>query len=96
MNTIGPLDPVPLAAMLRRTDRVAELRSACVTIGGGERLLHTGLDQILRRIRDQGMIAGLITNGFLLGKERIERLNDAGQPRSASTTWILTRFPKRA
>ncbi|MBL9042441.1 MAG: radical SAM protein [Myxococcales bacterium] len=71
-------DPVPLAMMLRRIDRLAELRSACVTISGGEPLLHPELDQILRRIRDHGMIAGLITNGFLLGKERIERLNDAG------------------
>src|SRR6202030_1063213 len=29
-------------------------------------------------IRRRGMIAGLITNGFYLNRERIERLNEAG------------------
>lgn len=70
--------PVPLSIMQRRIARLAELRSACVTISGGEPLLHPELDDILRCIREHGMIAGLITNGFLLGPERIERLNAAG------------------
>lgn len=71
-------DPVPLPTMLRRIDRLAELRTACVTISGGEPLMHPELDDILRRIRENGMIAGLITNGFYLGPERIHRLNGAG------------------
>jgi MoaA/NifB/PqqE/SkfB family radical SAM enzyme len=41
-------------------------------------MMHPDLDAIIRRTRDRGMLAGLITNGFYLGKERIERLNDAG------------------
>ena len=40
--------------------------------------MHPELDAIIRRVRDRGMLAGLITNGFYLGPERIERLNDAG------------------
>src|SRR6266481_6237908 len=36
------------------------------------------LDEVIRHIRRRGMIAGLITNGFYLNKERIERLNEAG------------------
>jgi MoaA/NifB/PqqE/SkfB family radical SAM enzyme len=41
-------------------------------------MLHPQLDDLIRRIRSHGMMAGLITNGYLLGKDRIERLNDAG------------------
>ena len=70
--------PVPLPVMLRRIDRLAELGTACVTISGGEPLMHPELDAILARIREHGMIAGLITNGLLLGPDRIARLNQAG------------------
>jgi MoaA/NifB/PqqE/SkfB family radical SAM enzyme len=71
-------DPVPLPTMLRRIDRLAELRTSIVTISGGEPMMHPELDAIIRRVRDRGMLAGLITNGFYLGPERIERINDAG------------------
>jgi MoaA/NifB/PqqE/SkfB family radical SAM enzyme len=71
-------DPVALATMLRRIDRLAELRTGIVTISGGEPMMHPELDAIIRRIRDRGMLAGLITNGFYLGPERIERLNHSG------------------
>jgi MoaA/NifB/PqqE/SkfB family radical SAM enzyme len=71
-------DPVPLEVMLRRIDRLAELRTGIVTISGGEPMMHPELDAMIRRIRDRGMLAGLITNGFYLGPERIERLNEAG------------------
>jgi MoaA/NifB/PqqE/SkfB family radical SAM enzyme len=71
-------DPVPLPTMLRRIDRLAELRTGIVTISGGEPMMHPELDAIIRRVRDRGMLAGLITNGFYLGPERIQRLNDAG------------------
>jgi MoaA/NifB/PqqE/SkfB family radical SAM enzyme len=71
-------DPVPLPVMLRRIDRLAELRSSIVTFSGGEPMMHPDLDAIVRRIRERGMLAGLITNGFYLGPERIRRLNQAG------------------
>src|SRR5688500_594955 len=64
--------------MLRRVDLLAALGTATVTISGGEPLLHPELDQIIRRIRSQGMLAGLITNGYLLTLKRIELLNYAG------------------
>jgi len=70
--------PVPLPAMLRRIDRLGELRTGIVTISGGEPMMHPELDAIIRRVRDRSMLAGLITNGFYLGPERIARLNDAG------------------
>jgi MoaA/NifB/PqqE/SkfB family radical SAM enzyme len=71
-------DPVPLEDMFRRVDRLGRMGTAIVTISGGEPLLHPELDAIIRRIRSHGMIAGLITNGYLLVPERIERLNRAG------------------
>ncbi len=70
--------PVPLETMFRRIDQLAALGTTIVTISGGEPLLHPGLDEIIRRIRMHGMIAGLITNGYLLTVDRIQRLNHAG------------------
>jgi MoaA/NifB/PqqE/SkfB family radical SAM enzyme len=70
--------PVPLEAMCQRLRRLAELGTAIVTISGGEPLLHPDLDPILAHIRRHGMIAGVITNGYLLTAERIQRLNRAG------------------
>ncbi len=70
--------PVPLEEMLRRLDHLAGLGTAIITISGGEPLLHPDLDAIIARIRRRGMIAGMITNGYLLTADRIKRLNRAG------------------
>lgn len=70
--------PVPTAEMLRRVDRLASLGTGIVTMSGGEPLLHPELDEIVRHIRDRGMIATIITNGYLLTCDRIKRLNRAG------------------
>src|SRR5207302_2235039 len=58
--------PVPLEAMLRRIDRLAELGTTIMTLSGGEPTLHPDLDAIIARIREHGRIATLITNGYLL------------------------------
>src|SRR5712672_812136 len=71
-------DPVPLDEMLRRIDDLGRLGTSVITISGGEPLLHPELDQIIARIRKTGAIAGMITNGYLLMPDRIERLNKAG------------------
>jgi len=70
--------PVPIEEMYRRIDKLGSLGTAVVTISGGEPLMHPELDDVIRRIRANGMIAGLITNGYLLVAERIQRLNRAG------------------
>jgi MoaA/NifB/PqqE/SkfB family radical SAM enzyme len=70
--------PVPTEEMFRRIDRLGEMGTAVITISGGEPLLHPDLDAIITRIRKNGIMAGLITNGYLLVAERIERLNRAG------------------
>ncbi|HKV28508.1 MAG TPA: radical SAM protein [Candidatus Acidoferrales bacterium] len=70
--------PVPLGEMMGRVDRLASFGTSIITISGGEPLLHPELDDIIRRIRHRGMIAGMITNGYLLVADRIKRLNSAG------------------
>jgi MoaA/NifB/PqqE/SkfB family radical SAM enzyme len=70
--------PVPVEEMFDRIDRLGKMGTSIVTISGGELLLHPELDAIIARIRKNGMIAGLITNGYLLVADRIERLNRAG------------------
>ncbi len=70
--------PVPTETMFRRVDKLGELGTSVVTISGGEPLLHPELDEIVGRIRQHGIVAGMITNGYLLVPERIERLNRAG------------------
>jgi MoaA/NifB/PqqE/SkfB family radical SAM enzyme len=70
--------PVALDVMHRRLDHLAGLGTGIITISGGEPLLHPELDQIISRIRRNGTIAGMITNGYLLTAERIQRLNRAG------------------
>lgn len=71
-------NPVPLEEMNRRLDKLAELGTSIVTISGGEPLMHPDLDEMIRRIREHKMIAGLISNGYYFTPERIKRLNDAG------------------
>jgi MoaA/NifB/PqqE/SkfB family radical SAM enzyme len=70
--------PVPTADILHRIDRLAALGTGVVTLSGGEPLLHPDLDVIVRHIRRRGAIATVITNGYLLSRDRIERLNRAG------------------
>lgn len=70
--------PVPLEEMYRRIDKLAALGTTLITISGGETLLHPQLDEIIRRIRSHAIIAGLITNGYLLTPQRIRQLNEAG------------------
>ena len=70
--------PVPLADLKRRLDLLASFGTGIVTISGGEPLLHPELDDVIGHIRRHRMIAGMITNGYLLTAERIERLNQAG------------------
>jgi MoaA/NifB/PqqE/SkfB family radical SAM enzyme len=71
-------NPVPTEEMFRRIDRLGAMGAAVITISGGEPLLHPDLDAIIARIRKNEMMAGLITNGYLLVADRIERLNRAG------------------
>ena len=70
--------PIPTDEMIRRIDRLAYLRTSIVTISGGEPLMHPEIEKIIARIRYHGMIAGIITNGYLLTPKKIVALNEAG------------------
>jgi len=69
---------VPLPEMKKRLDILADMGTSIITISGGEPLMHEELAEIIRHVRRRGMIAGMITNGFLLSVEWIQKLNEAG------------------
>jgi len=69
---------VPIEEMRNRIGHLGRLGTAIITISGGEPLLHTDLDEVIRAIRKTGAIAGMITNGYLLTADRIQKLNAAG------------------
>lgn len=71
-------DPVPTEVVKHRIDLLADLGTSIVTISGGEPLMHPELDEIIRHIKRRRMIAGLISNGYLMGRKRIQQLNEAG------------------
>ncbi len=70
--------PVPIELLVERTDALARLDVSIITLSGGEPMLHPQLDDLIRHIRSRGIIAGLITNGYLIGPARIQQLNEAG------------------
>jgi MoaA/NifB/PqqE/SkfB family radical SAM enzyme len=70
--------PVPIETMKQRIDDLHRLGTTIVTISGGEPILHPDLDELISYIRSKGIITGMITNGYLLTAERIQRLNRAG------------------
>ena len=70
--------PVPVDVMVKRINRLADLGTGVVTLSGGEPLLHPELDEIIAAIRRRGMLAAMITNGYLLTPDRVQKLNRAG------------------
>jgi MoaA/NifB/PqqE/SkfB family radical SAM enzyme len=70
--------PVAAETMIERLDQLADLGTNIVTFSGGEPLLHPELDQLISHVRRRGIIAGMITNGYLLTAQRVQQLNDAG------------------
>jgi MoaA/NifB/PqqE/SkfB family radical SAM enzyme len=71
-------DPVPIETVKRRIDLLAGLGTSIITISGGEPMLHPQIYEIFAHIRSRGMIAGLISNGYFMTRDRIEKLNAAG------------------
>jgi MoaA/NifB/PqqE/SkfB family radical SAM enzyme len=70
--------PIPLEVMKSRIDHLARLGTTVVTLSGGEPMLHPELDEIIAHMRTYPIIAGRITNGYLLTVDRIQKLNRAG------------------
>src|ERR1700733_1087979 len=70
--------PVAVDVLERRINKLADLGTSILTLSGGEPLLHPELDDIIAIMRRRGFMAGMITNGYLLTAERVQRLNKAG------------------
>ena len=70
--------PVPTADMLQRIDHLARLGTEAIHLSGGEPMLHHDLDLLIERIAGHGILAGLLTNGYLLTIDRIKRFNKIG------------------
>lgn len=73
--------PVPKRELVNRIDLLAKLGTTAVTLTGGETLLHPEIEQVVQRIRQRGMMAVMVTNGYLLTIEKIKTLNRAGLDR---------------
>jgi hypothetical protein len=92
-------EPVPLDEMNRRIDHLGRLGTAMIGISGGEPLTHPQLDDIIRRMRRTGAIAGMITNGYLLNQSNASSASTAPASttcRSPSTTWSPTKSRRKA
>src|SRR5579859_880790 len=70
--------PVPVDVMIGRLNHLAALGTTIITFSGGEPLLHPELDRLIAHVRSQGILAGMITNGYLLTAQRVQQLNAAG------------------
>jgi MoaA/NifB/PqqE/SkfB family radical SAM enzyme len=71
--------PVPFDVLDRRLTKLRELRTWMVCLTGGEPTVHPDLTRIVARMRELGFRRRqLITNGYLLTPDLIERLNEAG------------------
>lgn len=70
--------PVAIEVLRERVDHLARLRTVFVTITGGEPLLHPEVVELVRYIRESGMIPVMNSNAFILTEALIEALSDAG------------------
>ncbi|MCS6885941.1 MAG: radical SAM protein [Acidobacteriota bacterium] len=70
--------PVPVEVMKDRIDYLARLGLSALVFSGGEPLLHPQLEELVAHARSSGLLVGLITNGYLLTVDRIQKLNAAG------------------
>lgn len=69
--------PVPSGSLFQRIDHLACLGASIISLTGGEPLMHPELERVVAHIRRRGIISTVITNGYLLTRERIEKLNSA-------------------
>jgi MoaA/NifB/PqqE/SkfB family radical SAM enzyme len=70
--------PVETGVVISRINKLADLGTSIITLSGGEPLLHPDLDEIIAAMRRRGVMACMITNGYLLVPDRVQRLNRAG------------------
>ena len=72
---------IPLETMKARIDKLDELGVLVYDLLGGETMMHPDIAQLVRHIKSKrggSNLATIITNGFLLTKQNILDLNEAG------------------
>jgi MoaA/NifB/PqqE/SkfB family radical SAM enzyme len=99
-------DPVPFETLAKRLEKLRELGTFGISLTGGEPTLHPDLPLLIRKCRALGFLrTGMISNGFFLRPELIEKLNAAGLQemqisidgvqRNATTEKVLDNLKKR-
>jgi MoaA/NifB/PqqE/SkfB family radical SAM enzyme len=58
--------------------KIRELGTMRIALVGGEPLVHPDIVELVRYCRDLGFATSLTTNGFLLTRERLRQLEEAG------------------
>jgi MoaA/NifB/PqqE/SkfB family radical SAM enzyme len=72
-------EPVPTHWLENRLRKLKELGTFGISLTGGEPTLHPELPRLIRTCRRLGFFrTGMISNGFLLRRDVIEALNQAG------------------
>lgn len=71
-------DHVPYEVLLGRIDKCRELGVLHTDLIGGEPLLHPDLVRLFQHVSARGMTSGMTTNGFLLTRDKLDRLLEAG------------------
>ena len=59
-------------------DEMGKLGVERVTLSGGEPLLRKDWDKIAKRLSENGIIPNMISNGWLIDKDVLQRAKDAG------------------
>ena len=72
-------DPVPFEILEKRLEKLKELGTFGISLTGGEPTLHPDLPRLIQKCRELRFLrTGMISNGFFLRPELIEKLNAAG------------------
>lgn len=76
-NVSGPIE---LDTLKARAKKIKELGAFSINLTGGEPTMHPGLPELIRYCRRElrFLRTSMISNGFYLKPEMIERLNEAG------------------
>lgn len=73
----GHSPEVPYETLCARIDAIHRLRAVNIAMLGGEPLLHSRIDDLVRHAARRAQVS-VTTNGFLLDRRMIDRLGDAG------------------
>lgn len=69
---------MPIEECLSVVDQLSRLGTEIVTLSGGEPTLHKDWYRIACEIRDHGMIANMVTNGYEMDKAMASLISEAG------------------